>query len=371
MLKNDDLIVVDLFCGAGGFSQGAHLSGRTTVALAVDSDPHMLSLHHFNFPGAKHVLASLGGDKDEFVAALLAFVDGRPWHLHGSPPCQSFSIANRSGGHQTGGDDERSNLTFWFLEVVALVTAATAPNPPASWSMEQVPTALKQIRRAFPHLNPEADEYDAAVQQRVVYGWEFGAPTLRKRVFLGEGWTLTPAFRKQKKRKRAREPVQTLPTPSHPDLGIPWVLAEFGLSASMVAIRGTRNYDYRNIKKGETKNRKVDSPGGAGLRTFEVECYAMVASQSLSVWTKDGPMRADGTIEWRKRRAMTPDEAKRIQGFPDSYTIEVTKTSLVAYESIAAQEPLPVVERTICEGHKIRAIGNAVIPRIAYELFIQ
>ena len=157
----EGLLVVDLFCGAGGFSAGVHMSGGT-VLVAVDSDPNMLALHHHNFPRTKHVLMKLGqAPVADFGQALLATVNGRPWHLHGSPPCQSFSIAYRRDGHQTG-DDERTNLTFWYLELVQWLR--TQPNAPCSWSMEQVPTALKRIRQEFPILDKtKGDEFEPKI----------------------------------------------------------------------------------------------------------------------------------------------------------------------------------------------------------------
>ena len=365
----DQVVVVDLFCGAGGFSAGVHMSG-CDVVLAIDSNPNMLSLHHHNFPSARHVLTELGHEAVEvFGQRLLDFVGGRPWHLHGSPPCQSFSIAYRTGGHQTGGDD-RTNLTFWYLELVNWLRGQ--PNAPRSWSMEQVPTALKSIRASVPWIE--------AVTVRVAHGWEFGAPTLRKRAFVGEGWTLKAPFRKSVKRPcGGDDTAPTLPTPAHPELGLPATLQEFGLEPSKVAVRGTRNYDYTGysrrfigpLPQGKVRNHKVDSTLGEGLRPFSVPCYAMVASTTLTLWTHDGPAcRWDGTVKWRERRKLTPDEAKRIQGFPDSYQIqEVQETSLVAYGSIEAAEPMPVQKHKLSEGHKTRAIGNSVIPLISAHMF--
>ena len=97
-----------------------------TVVLAVDNNATMLSLHHHNFPEAKHVQMELGGDVSKFAGSVLGLVGGRPWHLHGSPPCQSFSIAYRRGGHETG-DDARTNLTLWYLRLVETVKAGAHP----------------------------------------------------------------------------------------------------------------------------------------------------------------------------------------------------------------------------------------------------
>lgn len=347
------------------------MSNTHKVTLAVDADAHMLSLHHHNFPECKHICAKLGvTDSYQYAAkfgqALLKFMDGKPWHLHGSPPCQSFSIAHRRGGHQTGGD-ERTNLTFWFLDLVDWLRSEE--NAPISWSMEQVPTALKLIREQKPWID--------TVTCVTAFGWQFGAPTLRKRLFLGEGWELNPVFRNAKKRNVDGVPTSLPPpTPSHPELGIPHVLTTFRLPATHVAVRGTRNYDYTGynhsfigpLNKNKQRNHRVDSAKGEGLRDFTKPCYAMVASQGLAIWTHDGP-EVDGEIEWRKRRMLTHDEAKTIQGFPSWYEIQhVVRTELVAYESVFGAA-LPVVARPISNTHKIRAIGNSVCPRISGAMF--
>ena len=44
--------VVDLFCGGGGLSLGAHQVGFS-VAAAIDHDPILVSSYAYNFPDAK------------------------------------------------------------------------------------------------------------------------------------------------------------------------------------------------------------------------------------------------------------------------------------------------------------------------------
>ena len=347
-----DLVVVDLFCGAGGFSTGVDLSGHS-VDLAFDTDPHMLSLHHLNFPKAKHVLMKLGGKVDTFGSALLGYVGGRPWHLHGSPPCQSFSIANRMNGNYSEiGDDERCNLSYWYLDLVQWVN--TSSNPPKSWSMEQVPTARKFVEERHPWLK-EALHYD-------VFGWEFGAPTLRRRMFKGGGWGFAPTHARPSKRTRDSFAFNL---PCVADVIPP----PYDLPATKVAIRGAKN-NFSKVK-GELKNRKVRSELGENLRTFDRPCYSILASQALQVWTHDD-VQEDSTILWQKRGTLSPDDAKRIQGFPAAYQIEVTETKLVSYPSISAvlsDTPDPIITRKIAAKHKTKAIGNSVVPLIAMNLF--
>ena len=117
--------VVDLFCGVGGFSEGARQAGHRVV-LAVDSNKSALDAHKLNHPSAVHELAIL---PTENLQQLLPSA-GTKWHLHGSPPCTKLS---RAGGTNRSAADRAEGLFLvnWFLDLVAEVGCTT-------WSMEQV-----------------------------------------------------------------------------------------------------------------------------------------------------------------------------------------------------------------------------------------
>ena len=117
--------VVDLFCGVGGFSEGARQAGHRVV-LAVDSNKNALDAHTLNHPSAVHELAILPAEN---LQQLLPSA-GAKWHLHGSPPCTKLS---RAGGTNRSAADRANGLFLvkWFLDLVAEVGCTT-------WSMEQV-----------------------------------------------------------------------------------------------------------------------------------------------------------------------------------------------------------------------------------------
>jgi DNA (cytosine-5)-methyltransferase 1 len=82
--------VIDLFCGAGGFSLGAQQAGFKVIA-SVDIDEKLTSSYEGNFPNAKLLIADISALQ---IDALLeaaevtsADVDG----IIGGPPCQGFS----------------------------------------------------------------------------------------------------------------------------------------------------------------------------------------------------------------------------------------------------------------------------------------
>ena len=85
--KNADFVpmkVVDLFCGTGGFSLGAHLAGLEVVR-AIDIDPVLTSTFKSNFPNTNLTL----GDISELSGSDLKRTVAEPIDaLIGGPPCQ-------------------------------------------------------------------------------------------------------------------------------------------------------------------------------------------------------------------------------------------------------------------------------------------
>src|SRR3989338_9614250 len=110
----DYMLVVDLFCGCGGVSTGASRAGHKVV-LAVDCWDTALEVHELNYPDTVHINYTLGGDLRACKALIMKHLPrGARWHLHGSPPCQKLSIANRTKGDVDGGMD----LVEWYLQLV-------------------------------------------------------------------------------------------------------------------------------------------------------------------------------------------------------------------------------------------------------------
>ena len=159
--------VVDLFCGVGGFSEGARQAGHRGV-LAVDSNNNALDAHKLNHPSAVHELANLPEDD---IGRLLPSPDTK-WHLHGSPPCTKLS---RAGGTNRSASDRAEGLFLvnWYLDLVAEVGCTT-------WSMEQV--AQEDVLEELAARKKAAPNIYA---YHVVNMAHFGVPQERKRVIAG------------------------------------------------------------------------------------------------------------------------------------------------------------------------------------------
>ena len=157
---------VDFFCGFGGASVGAAAAGLDVV-LAVDSSDIALEFHRLNHPQTQHVCARLPTND-----ALPLPDDDVAWHLHGSPPCTSVSMANQDRIHK-----ERCNtvdIVEWFVRFAVQSSAV-------SWSMEQVssPVIMRCLENLKQSLNKKRFDYDVFNFSRL------GVPQNRKRVIAG------------------------------------------------------------------------------------------------------------------------------------------------------------------------------------------
>jgi DNA (cytosine-5)-methyltransferase 1 len=163
--------VVDLFCGAGGLSEGFRQAGFEVVA-GTDHDPDAIATYARNFPSA----AALYGDiRDPALREQLDAAAASADVLIGGPPCQAFSqVRNRSRLI----DDPRNSL---YREFVSAVAAAR----PAAFLMENVP-GLAQMGVKAQVLDDLSLDGDYRLEAQLVDAADFGVPQTRKRLlFLG------------------------------------------------------------------------------------------------------------------------------------------------------------------------------------------
>ena len=130
--------MVDLFCGAGGLSEGFRQAGFRTV-LAVDANPVALRTYRLNHPEVPEdrVICEDLVDFRRDGERLRALLGDQPIDvLIGGPPCQGFSRAgwrSRGTGRRfTATEDDRNYL---FRELVGLLHVLQ----PRIFVMENVP----------------------------------------------------------------------------------------------------------------------------------------------------------------------------------------------------------------------------------------
>tara|TARA_R100000329_G_scaffold147104_1_gene134384 strand:- start:462 stop:1577 length:1116 start_codon:yes stop_codon:yes gene_type:complete len=196
-MMRDDIVLVDLYSGGGGVSQGFKMQGIPT-ALAVDYWKPALDVHTANHPGAKHIQAAIGSDdfdNERLMQEIMDAVGGRSYHINASTPCPDFSRASPlnigDGGHERAmrGMSHINN----YGNLLDMLEASE--NPPNSWSLENSPRVIPYLTENAvwnPHRRRWMDSLQSMRMPKVTAA-QFGAPTHRGRAVIGEGFDLSSA----------------------------------------------------------------------------------------------------------------------------------------------------------------------------------
>jgi DNA (cytosine-5)-methyltransferase 1 len=174
-------MAADLFCGAGGLSQGLSDAGFEVV-LGIDHDEEALATHRAHHPGLS-VNWDLG---DEEVVTRVADLirQAGVTLVAGGPPCQPFSRAGRSMIRQLvrdgrrEGHDRRRDLWESFLSVIEQAQ-------PRAVLMENVPDMA--LDRGMVILRTMTERFEAlgyTVEESVIDTWRYGVPQFRQRLVL-------------------------------------------------------------------------------------------------------------------------------------------------------------------------------------------
>jgi len=152
---NKELIVLDLFCGAGGFSLGFEQAGFT-VKHAIDNNKLVQETFEYNHPNT------------EFNCADIKTLDPRDYKnckvVIGGPPCVNFSVANNNPNPKKG-----MELVLEFFRFIEELK-------PKYWLMENVRGVMKHLKLLnFPI--PRMQLFNCA---------DYGVPQKRIRCFSGK-----------------------------------------------------------------------------------------------------------------------------------------------------------------------------------------
>lgn len=159
---------IDLFCGAGGITQGLVQAGFNPVA-SVEINPIASATHQNNFPNCHHFC----GDIHKFnTEEWLSQIHFPSVHLVvGGPPCQGFSVAGKRDPN-----DPRNNLFQEFIRIVSEVRPwyVFMENVPGILTMKQGKTK-QAIVQAFEDIG--YTNVSIAILESAAYG----VPQIRPR----------------------------------------------------------------------------------------------------------------------------------------------------------------------------------------------
>lgn len=165
------LRILDLFCGAGGFSEGFRQAGFA-ISAGSDNDPDAMATYATNFPEAQSITGDIRSCvvKEQILdAAKYANI------LIGGPPCQAFSQVRN---HSRMIDDPRNALYREFVDVLRQVL-------PLAFVMENV-TGMDQMGVREQITTDLSLDGEYIVVPQVVDAADFGVPQTRKRLlFVG------------------------------------------------------------------------------------------------------------------------------------------------------------------------------------------
>ena len=170
------LNMIDLFCGAGGFSVGASWAGFNPV-LGIDHFEPAIRTWEHNHPNAIACLGDIRKIDPEICKKMLEQKGINHIHLlTGGVPCQGFSLANRKHN-----DDDPRN--FLFLEYMKYVSVFSPDyiilENVSGMTMRKGGQFVNDIQAAMKDLG-----YNVSIQ--LVNAAEYGVPQFRKRlIFVG------------------------------------------------------------------------------------------------------------------------------------------------------------------------------------------
>mgnify|MGYP000456882672 CR=1 FL=1 len=168
--------LVDLFCGAGGFSLGFKLTGRFRHVLAIDNFPPAARTYKANFPEAIVLVEDIKDiTGDDIVSLVGEDIDV----VIGSPPCEPFTGSNPRREKEPLDrlyKDPMGQLTLHFIRIIADIK-------PKVFVMENVPAIMDNGLKAALKREFRRAGYDK-IYFNILRAEDYGTPSHRLRVFI-------------------------------------------------------------------------------------------------------------------------------------------------------------------------------------------
>ncbi|MCQ2833773.1 DNA cytosine methyltransferase [Helicobacter pylori] len=341
--------ILDLFCGAGGFSAGLECLKEFDALIGLDCDKQALITFENNHKNATGVCGDITQTAiKEKVIKLAQTLEINM--IVGGPPCQGFS----NKGKNLGLKDPRN---FLFLEYIEIVKALK----PEIFIIENVKNLISCAKGYFlEEIKERLNALGYQLSYQILNAKDYGVPQNRERAFIVGASRFSFDF-------NLLEPSQSV--------NVQDAISDL---AYLCSNEGAFESDYLNpiqssyqalMRKDSPKlyNHQATNHSQAALEKLKLinkeqgkECLPKNLhgkQQFKSTWGRLNWNKVSPTIDTRfdtpsngtnshpeLHRSITPREAARIQSFSDNYIFYGNKTS-------------------IC-----KQIGNAVPPLLALAL---
>ena len=318
--KNTKFTFIDLFAGIGGMRIAfQNLGGKCVFSSEIDEKAQKTYALNFG----------------EVPAGDITKINEQdiPNHdiLVGGFPCQAFSIAGKRGGFQ----DTRGTL---FFDVARIIKA----KQPKAFFLENVKgltnhrggktlaTILNILRNELGYIVPEP---------QIINAKNFGVPQNRERIFI-------VGFRKD---LGINEKDFSYPEPTDTSKTIRDILEKNTVSAkyylSTQYLECLEKHKKRNEEKGNGFGYEIKDLDGIS-NTIVTGGMGRERNLIIDLRLKDfTPVtHIKGEVNRKGIRKMTPREWARLQGFPDTFKIEVADAS--AYKQFGNSVAIPAIQAT-------------------------
>jgi DNA (cytosine-5)-methyltransferase 1 len=355
--------VIDIFCGAGGFSEGFKQQGYKILHGVDHWEPAIKTFNHnFNLKcKTKNIL-----DFKDSIEEIESLPDTDV--IIGSPPCVTFSSSNISGKA-----DKSSGvaLTEVFLRIVA-VKKWKKDSRLKAWFMENVTSSINHLKEEYTFNDlglanwakkNKIRKTQVAISlignQEIINSADYGSPQSRERVISGEsvsiGKLIIPSPTHSKngdtesslkswitlKRIKGKLPKPTCHKSSRriTDPNYPWISISLNKLTDHFYDSGLYEGIWRQSKFYKTNHPymgRMAFPENENKPSRTITATNIRTSREAIIYSSGYSRKEDGEY-----RTHTVREAASLMGFP------------ITYQFVGG------------EGTKQRLVGNAVCPSVA------
>ena len=319
--------VLDIFCGAGGFSCGMEQSNFVVVG-GVDNNEEALKTFQYNHKDAATINHDLSRIDDNFIELLKNTITDGIDVLVGGPPCQGFSIAGKRLI-----DDPRNKLWLAYVKIIK------AYNPKIIF-LENVPTIISMNNgQTSQRIIESFNELGYQVEVKTLIASDYGVPQNRKRAIFVATKKNLPKFLFPPKNNCKITTEAALSD-------LPLLEDNLGLEESDYPIRELTPYQALMRKNSHKlfnhsavnhtdKTKAIISLVPDGMNYKSLPDHLKNTRKVNIAWTRMNSQKQCFTIDaghnhhfhYKANRVPTVRECARIQSFPDTFKFLETRTS--------------------------------------------
>ncbi|MBL4800740.1 MAG: DNA cytosine methyltransferase [Emcibacter sp.] len=173
-------LIIDNFAGGGGASTGIEQAIGRPIDIAINHDDQAICMHKANHPATEHLIQSVWSANPRDLA------NGRPVGLVWfSPDCKHFSKAKGGKPVQKNIRDLAWVVPMWAKTVKPRIMIIENVEEFKTWGplVDNKPCPI-QKGFEFKKWIKETRSYGYKVEHKVMRACDFGAPTIRKRLFV-------------------------------------------------------------------------------------------------------------------------------------------------------------------------------------------